>query len=156
MAITLEQAAQDLYANRLMLDNEQISAFEEALTRITSERDFHHIPLLTRALDDATEQYDVMDSVVHAIERYDKFSSPAKATATFIEAIPSLIPQAGEWLDIMLYRILNDDASRQVFAEQLAASSLTVREKVTSVLNKIAAEEPQAFQTKVAEVSQLA
>ena len=153
MAITLEQAAQNLYANRLMLDNEHISAFEEALTRITSERDFHHIPLLARALDDATEQYDVMDSVVHAIERYDKFSSPAEATATLIETIPSLIPQAGEWLDIMLYRILNDDASRQVFAEQLAASSLAVREKVTGVLSKIAAEEPETFQTKVAEVS---
>jgi hypothetical protein len=154
MAINIELEAEKLYTNRLMQDNEQIALFEEALERIGGEQDPQHIPLLCRAFDDETEHYEVMYGMVHAVERYDKFSSPVQATAEFIKAIPLMLPQAAEWLETLLFGILNDDASRQVFAEQLVISSPDVQSQVRDALRKIVADDPEAFQTKVAEVNQ--
>lgn len=154
MAINIQLEAEKLYNNRLMQDDEQIALFEEALERIGSEHDFQHIPLLCRAFDDETEHYEVMYGMVHAVERYDKFSTPAQATAKFINAIPSMLPHAAEWLETLLFGILNDDASRRVFAEQLANSPQDVQNQVRSILRKIVADDPGAFQNKVAEVSQ--
>jgi hypothetical protein len=156
MAINIELEAEKLYANRLMQDNEQIASFEEALERIGGEHDFQHIPLLCKAFDDETEHYEVMYGMVHTIERYDKFNGPAQATAKFISAIPLMLPQAAEWLETLLFGILNDDKSRRVFAEQLTTTPLDVQNQVRSILRKIVADDPEAFQNKVAEVSQLA
>lgn len=156
MAINIQLEAEKLYNNRLMQDNEQIALFEEALERIGDEHDFQHIPLLCRAFDDETEHYEVMYSMVHAVERYDKFGTPDQTSAKFISAIPSMLPQAAEWLETLLFGILNDNASRQIFAKQLAISPQNVQNQVRSTLRKIVADDPQAFQTKVAEVNQLA
>jgi hypothetical protein len=156
MAINIDLEAEKLYSNRLMQDNEQIALFEEALERIEGEHDFLHIPILCRAFDDETEHYEVMYGMVHAVERYDKFSTPAQATATFISAIPAMLPQAAEWLETLLFGILNEDASRRVFAEQLALSPPNTQQQVRSILRKIVADDPEAFQTKVAEVNQFA
>lgn len=156
MAINIQLEAEKLYTNRLMQDSEQIALFEEALERIGSEHDLQHIPLLCRAFDDETEHYEVMYGMVHTVERYDKLSTPAQATAKFISAIPSMLPQAAEWLETLLFGILNDNAARQVFAELLAASPSDIQNRVRSILRKIVADDPEAFQAKVAEVSQLA
>ena len=153
MDINIELEAEKLYTNRLMQDNEQIALFEEALERIEAERNVQHIPLLCRAFDDETEHYEVMYGMVHAVERYDKFSTPAQATATFISSIPAMLPQAAEWVETFLFGILNDDAARQIFAEQLAISPPNVQDQIRSLLRKIVADDPEAFQTKVAEVS---
>jgi hypothetical protein len=156
MATNIEIEAEKLYANRLMQDNEQIALFEEALERIGSELNPKHIPLFCRAFDDETEHHEVMYGMVHMVERYDKLSSPAEATAEFISAIPLMLPQAAEWLETLLFGILNDNAARQVFAEQLAISPPEVQNQVRNALRKIVADDPEAFQTKVAEVNQSA
>lgn len=152
MSISIESEAKKLYDNRLMQNDEQISLFEEALVRIEDEHNFQHIPLLCRAFDDETANYEVMYEMVHAIERYDKISTPAQATAQFISAIPFMLPHAGEWLEILLFGILNDNTSRQVFAEKLADSSQSIKDQVHNVLRKIVADDPESFQHKVAEV----
>lgn len=152
MAIDINAEAQRLQDNRLMENNEQIAQFEEALEQITNERNPEHIALLCRAFDDDTEHHEVMYSMVHAVERYDEFSTPAKATAEFVKAIPSMLPHASEWLETLLFGILNEDASRRVFAEQLANSTPTTQEQIVGVLRKIAAESPDQFQAKVDEI----
>lgn len=154
MAINIELATRQLRDNRLMKDNEQIRLFEEALEEIGAEENVAHIPALCQSFDDNTEHREVMVGLVHIIEGYADFSSREEELSYFLQGTPAMLPHASDWLRTMLVRILNHDASRQVFRELLAASASTIKEPIYSALQKISAEDPSDFEDKVNQVTQ--
>lgn len=152
MATNIELATQQLRDNRLMKNNEQIGLFEEAIEQISDNEDVGHISALCQGFDDNTEHSEVMFGLIHTIEGYDRFSSPSEAISNFIQAAPTMLPHAADWLRIMLVRILNDANSRPLFSQLLASSSPNSKEPIRAVLQKISADDPAKFEVKVSEV----
>lgn len=152
MPVNVEGEAQKLRTSRLMLDEQQIHDFEEAVENITSLSNPEHISLLCSGFDDATEHYEVMFGLVHAVESYDEVASSDITTGYFLKAVPSLIPHASGWAKTLLLRILNHDESRKVLRVHLKNTDLHAQEAVTTVLRELAAEKPDTFQQKVDEV----
>lgn len=120
MAINLESTTQQLRDNRLMKTDEQIRLFEEALEQIGDEGNVSQITALCQGFDDNTEHSKVMFGLIHTIEGYDNISSSEEALSNFLEAAPSMLPHAADWLRTMLVRILNDANSRPLFSQLLA------------------------------------
>jgi hypothetical protein len=152
MATNIELATQKLRDNRLMKNNEQIGLFEEALEQIIEDENVEHISALCQGFDDNTEHSEVMFGLIHTIEGYDRISSPTEAISTFIQAAPSMLPHAADWLRTMLVRILNDADSRLLFSQLLASSGPNSKEPIRTILQKISAEDPADFEAKVSEV----
>ncbi|WP_052732446.1 Imm30 family immunity protein [Hymenobacter terrenus] len=152
MATNMELITQQLRANRLMKNNEQIELFEDALAQISSYEKVEHISALCQGFDDQTEHSEVMFGLIHTIEGYDRISSPLEAIDSFIQAAPSMLPHAADWLRTMLVRILNDANSRLLFSQLLAKSNPDAKELIRGILQKIAADDPSKFKAKVNEV----
>lgn len=152
MLIDIEKEAQRLCSNRLIVDDEQVAAFEETVERITSLSDPKHIALLCLGFDDATEQHEVMFGLVHAVESYDAVAGAEVATTYFINTLPLLLPHASDWAEILLLRILNNNESRVLLRRLLKATSSDSQQVVTSILKKLAEKKPKQFQQKVEEV----
>lgn len=156
MEPNIEFAIQQLRDNRLMETDEQLSIYEQVLDQIGNDEDVTHIPALCQAFDDNTEHREVMVGLVHIIEGYADFSSRKEELSYFLQGAPAMLPHAADWLRTMLVRILNHDKSRELFGELLANSEASIKELIRVALQKISSEDPNIFQTKVAEVSQLA
>lgn len=152
MAINIELVGKQLRDNRLMKDDEQIRLFEEALEQIGDEQNAANISALCQGFDDDTEHSEVMFGLIHTIEGYDSFSPPEEAMSNFIQAAPSMLPHAADWLRTMLVRILNDTNSRLSFAQSLANSGPDDKKIIQDTLQKISIEDPTKFKEKVSEV----
>ena len=137
-----------------MKTDEQLAVYEQILDQIGDDEDVTHIPALCQAFDDDTEHREVMVGLVHIIEGYADFSSRKEELSYFLQGTPAMLPHASDWLRTMLVRILNHDASRQIFRELLAASASTIKEPIYSALQKISAEDPSDFEDKVNQVTQ--
>ena len=152
MAINLESTTQQLRDNRLMKTDEQIRLFEEALEQIGDEGNVSQIAALCQGFDDNTEHSEVMFGLIHTIEGYDNISSSEEALSNFLEAAPSMLPHAADWLRTMLVRILNDAHSRPLFSQLLATTNSASQEIIRTALQKISIEDPAKFEEKVKEV----
>jgi hypothetical protein len=153
MTLDIETEIQKLRANRLMEEDEQIDLYEEALDNILAARDPAHIPLLCQGFDDHTEHHEVMHRLVHIIDSYDEKGKFEHRLTGFLRGVPTMVPHATDWLEIMLFRILNHDTARSAFGRALAASGPAVQQPVQQALAKIAREDPAAFSAKVQEVN---
>ena len=149
---TFENYSKNLINNRLLRSNDEIDTFEAAREAIAERKNPKDISLLCQAFDDETEEYEVMFGLVHTIEMYDKTSTAEIATTEFVKAIPFMADKATEWLEVLLFRILNDDDSRLIFARVLGETDSNIRSYILRVLGKIVNEDPEEFETKVDEV----
>jgi hypothetical protein len=152
MATDIKSLTQQLRDNRLMKNNDQIGLFEEALEQIGYEEDVKDILALCQGFDDSTEHSEVMFGLIHTIEGYDSLSSPTEAISNFIQAAPTMLPHAADWLRTMLVRVLNDANSRLLFRQLLADSDPSSREPIRATLQRISADDPAKFEEKVSEV----
>lgn len=152
MKILLNVYSKKLIANRLLRNDDEIEAFKNAREAILKRKNPKDISIFCQAFDDETEDYEVMFGIVHDIEAYDNISSTEIATEQFVISIPFMAEKATEWLEVLLFRILNDDNSRLVFAQILGSSDTSLRSYTLKVLQKIAQEDPEEFREKVDEV----
>ena len=152
MAVNVEVETNKLIANRLMITEQQVDYFEEAIEKLAASSNPEHIKFLCQGFDDATEHYEVMFGLVHTIESYDTTVSPDVATRCFINALPLLLPHASGWAQTLLLRILNHKTSRDTLRKQLKNSDLNVQEVITILLQELAVKKPDEFRQKVDEV----
>ncbi|RSK42806.1 Imm30 family immunity protein [Hymenobacter perfusus] len=141
-----------LRQSRLMQEDGQYLVFDEAIARILSARNVEHIPLLCQGFDDATEHYEVMFGLIHAVEGYHKIASPEVATGYFIKSISVMVPHASEWAKQMLRRFLNKADDRQILRKSLAAAETNDWTMAVKLLQKIASEDAERFNQAVVEV----
>jgi hypothetical protein len=145
MKINIDEETKKLINNRLMLNNMQINAFEEAMANIFSLNDVNHIEKLCLGFDDKTEQDDVMFGLIHSIEAYDKTFGMEESTNKFISASKNLTPHATNWLDIMLIRYLNDDGYRNVLKKELKKADIISKNVILEALNRISLKDSNTF-----------
>ena len=108
-----------LIANRLMRSYEEIENFEAAMNALYSVNDIENIKFYCQVFDDKTEDRAVMFSMIHGIEAYDQLFGADKATEKFLRSIHFMQEKAEEWLETMVLRVLNDDASRKEMTQQV-------------------------------------
>lgn len=151
MEINIDVETQKLVQNRLMETNEQIGSFEDALANIFSLNEAKHIPALCMGFDDSTEQQDVMFGLIHTIESYDQSFGIEVCTRQFIAGVKNMVPHATKWLEIILIRYLNDDASRNVLKKELGNADAASKKIISEALNQLIAKGGE-FSTRIKEV----
>ena len=127
-----------LQENRLMLTEEQVTNFENALTKIADNLDEDDLSAYHLILDDQCQQPDVMFSLIHFLESFD---IEPQITA-FINVIPKLMITAPEWTRIIHSRILNDVSACQVYQNLLHSANLNTPHFIyhlleESIINKL-------------------
>lgn len=152
MEVPVELALQQLRDNRLMQTEEQLALYEARLYDMGDDEDVANVVRLCLAFDDDTDHHEVMLGLVPVIEGYAKSSSPAEYIRYFVQGAPAMLPHAAEWLRSLLVHILNGAEYRPLFAQLLAASPAATQEVIGGALRKVAAESPDRFAGKVAEV----
>jgi Immunity protein 30 len=135
-----------LRANQLMRSPNEVAAFEQALATLAENPDPADLPQLHLMLDDDCQQPEVMFSLVHFLESF----ALQEQLQAFVQVLPSLVKNAGEWTTILYTRINNDAEARSTFEEILRSMSSQKREEIGQLLALAAARRSSESGTKVA------
>jgi len=137
--------------NRLLENENEIQEFEESLAKVLDYGDISVIPDLCLALDDDTEQFEVMFGLVHGIERL--YKNNIEEGLTYIaKAVPKILNQAEEWIEILHYRILNHPEVRLAYCNVLSKLDSSLMDTIKELLIEIKNEDPEMFSESVDEV----
>ncbi|MED4533245.1 Imm30 family immunity protein [Metabacillus fastidiosus] len=150
----LDNVLNTLISNRFMRNKTEISLFEEALELIYKTNDYSIAGKLIDALDDHTEHEEIMWGLIHTIEYLSELS-PKEALRLQLNAIPYNIEKCRDWIEIIHFRILNNDEYRKLFAEVLKEVNKQVQDIIVSLLNDIKNEDPVKFADKIEEVRRI-
>ena len=147
----VNNAINTLKLNRFMKTKNEILLFEEALEEIGNTDDYHMIGKLMDVLEDNTEHEEVMWGLIHTIEYLSEFS-PKEGLKSLINAIPDNVENCREWIEILHFRILNNDEYRKLYGSALKEVDVRNQEMVLTLLNDIKNEDPDKFESKVEEI----
>lgn len=140
-----------VYTNRLLRSPKEISEFEEALSNLISLGDKSIITELCMGFDDDTEQYEIMFGLVHGIEHLYK-ENIEDGLYLIALAVPSVIDRAREWMEVLHYRILNNEQVRRIYGSVLSKLDVKTKEIIINLLRDIKSEDPDMFGNSVDEV----
>ncbi|MEG4282869.1 Imm30 family immunity protein [Microcoleus sp. A006_D1] len=131
------QLIEILNANKFMRSDEEAMNFDFALAELALHSNREYLPALYLVLDDRCEQHEVMYGLIHFLESFE-IQDQLQA---FIDAIDRMIVNAKEWTLILLYGILNQDLSRNLYSEMLHSTHFQNRDLCNTLLQEIAANE---------------
>ncbi|WP_377887525.1 Imm30 family immunity protein [Alkalihalobacillus sp. R86527] len=140
-----------VYSNRFLQTPEEISEFEVALEQLISGGDTSLISDLCKVFEDGTENHEVMFSLVHSVEFLYK-KNLEEGLKLIAIAVPKVIFNAKEWMEVIHYRILNHPEVRLVYGKVLSKIDLSIRLQIIDLLNDIKNEDPDMFGNSVDEV----
>ncbi|UDB47219.1 MULTISPECIES: Imm30 family immunity protein [Bacillus] len=149
--MNLKQELKSLYDNRLLENENNIKEFEESLAKVLDYGSVSVIPDLCLVFDDDTEQFEVMFGLVHGIERLYK-NNTEEGLSYIAKAIPQILNQASEWIEILHYRILNHPEVRLVYRNVLSKQDPFIVDNIKELLIEIKNEDPDMFSKSVDEV----
>jgi len=135
--MTNEEAIAALNANKLMHSYEEAMAFEEALAELAKQPKNEYLRSLHLVLDDRCWQHEVMYGLVHFL---DYFALEERLQA-FIDVTPQMAIAAPEWMEILVYRILNNDSARELFKQFLSTATTESQDALLTLLKDIATNE---------------
>lgn len=98
-----------------MESEEDIRKFEVGVWGLAQSQDPEILKKLIDLFDDQCPYYEVMYSLVHAIEKYKK----EIYVPIVVEEITSLITHATFWADCLCNRIFNDEKYLKIFRENM-------------------------------------
>lgn len=147
----INNQTQILIDNRLLRTQQEIQQFEQAIVIILNMNEVEHIKNLCLGFDDATEHDEVMFGLIHAIESYDKTFGSEKSLTTLAKSLPTMLPQAQEWVKTLQKRVLNHDLSRRVYAEVISKVDLSIKDIVFQLVNEIKDRNPKKFESSVSD-----
>lgn len=142
------QLIEILNANKFMRSDEEAMNFDLALAELALHPNREYLPALYLVLDDRCEQHEVMYGLIHFLE---SFEIPDQLQA-FIDAIDRMIVNAKEWTMILLYGIINQDLSRNLYSEMLHSTNSQNRDLCTTLLQEIAANESPPLSSRAESV----
>ncbi|MDQ0110676.1 Imm30 family immunity protein [Paenibacillus harenae] len=142
---------QILVNSRILRTENEVQQFENAIANILNLNDVDHIKNLCLGFDDATEHDEVMFSLIHAIESYDKTFGPEVPLQKLADSINGMLPHARGWVETLHKRILNHDLSRRVYAEVISNCDTGIKDTVLQLINGIKAKNPKKFEASVSE-----
>lgn len=138
-----------LNENKLLRTNEEIEKFECAIENILSNEDYKDIKYLCTGFDDNTEDDEVMFSLIHAIESYDRIAEVTLTLKEFIYSIPNVYSYAKEWIKIMNKRILNDENSLQEYIKIAEKCDDELKSILIELMNEVKKDNPERFSQPV-------
>jgi len=135
----IEQLIKHMAQYAKLEDSIQVERFEATLNQIQEMRDPRAIGLLIPFLDDNCEFYEVMYSILHAIESFDH--------ATFVREILKSLPEFWQrspyWATVIHTSILNTPAALDIYRSEMLKAPTAVKEASKAVLTKIRDTKPQ-------------
>ncbi|MBC6434593.1 hypothetical protein FM036_30295 [Nostoc sp. HG1] len=142
------QLIEILNANKFMRSDEEAMNFDFALAELALHPNREYLPALYLVLDDRCEQHEVMYGLIHFLE----FFEIQDQLQAFIDAIDRMIVNAKEWTMIILYGIINEDLSRNLYAKMLHSTNSQNRDLCTTLLQEIAANESPPLSSRAESV----
>lgn len=140
-----------VYTNRLMQTGDEIIEFEEALSNLMVVGDTSIVGELCMGFDDDTEHHEVMFGLIHGIEYLYK-DNIEDGLFLIAQATPGVIDRAREWVEILHYRILNDEQSRRLYGGVLSKLDSETKEIIINLLKDIRSEDLTRISNSVDEV----
>jgi hypothetical protein len=131
------QLIEILTANKFMRSDEEAMNFDLALAELALHPNREYLPALYLVLDDQCEQHEVMYGLIHFLESFELKDQ----LQAFIDALDRMIVNAKEWTMILLYGILNQDLTRNLYSEMLHSIHSQNRDLCNTLLQEIAANE---------------
>nr|WP_285813689.1 Imm30 family immunity protein [Rossellomorea marisflavi] len=135
----------------MLRNEEEITAFEQAISSILDLKKLNHIRSLCLGFHDTTENDEVMFGLIHAIESYDDFFYSEQSLKELAESLPYMLPHAKEWAKTLYNRILNHEPSFKEYKKVISTADASVKEMVLQFVNEIKERNPKRFETSVDE-----
>ncbi|NJN85246.1 MAG: hypothetical protein HC881_01565 [Leptolyngbyaceae cyanobacterium SL_7_1] len=135
-----------LEANRLLRSPNEVALFEQTLEKLAQNPDPTDLPNLHLILDDASEQPEVMFSLVHFLESFEVLEQ----VHVFIQVMPELVKRAVEWTTILYSRMMNDEIARLMFEEEVRSMKDQKQDEIHQLLLLISEKSSSEQRTKVA------
>jgi len=142
------QLIEILNANKFMRSDEEAMNFDFALAELALHPNREYLPALYLVLDDRCEQHEVMYGLIHFLESFE-IKDQLQA---FIDAIDRMIVNAKEWTMILLYGIINQDLSRNLYSEMLHSTHSQNRDLCTTLLQEIVVNESPPLSSRAESV----
>lgn len=140
-----------IYNSRLLETEADVHNFEQSLSNVVYTNDISSILTLCNCFDDDTNDDDVMFGLVHAIEKLYK-SNENEGLYYIAVSVRHIINNAKGWVEILHYRILNSQSTRDVYNKVLSRLSDVDRNIIVTLLSEIKDEDPDLFEDSVNQV----
>lgn len=126
-----------LHQSRQMETARDVDRFQEAVRQLRTEMlDMERLTELFLGFSDTSKHWDVMRSLVHLVESYER--------EMYIEALilttPLIIENAREWLKTLYTRVLNTDDARVVLKRYVQTLSSDKEVELRSLLGELVRE----------------
>jgi len=147
ITLNMVEEVKKLKNSRLLKREEDINIFEGAIINVLNKSDITGIRVLCYGFYDETENDEVMFSLIHSIESYDK-TYPLEGTLTeFASAVPNMIPHAREWAKTIHKRILNDQVSLETYVKVVSRIDENARVVIMDIIKEISDKKPSRFKS---------
>lgn len=146
----MEDLIKILRENRHLRNEDEVAEFDSALAELPEQTD-DNIAYLTKLFDifvDDCDQPEVMWGLLHFVEDFDDETY----ISAFLSSADKLSAKAGEWLEIILARILNNDDTKKHLLEGLQKNSNGKNEIIIKLLEKLKTDEDQELGNSANEV----
>lgn len=147
----INSLTQTLIDNRFLKNQQEISAFETAISSILNLNDLNHIGNLCMGFDDVTEHDEVMFGLIHAIESYDQVFGSEQSLKKLAQSLPYMLPHAKEWAKTLHKRILNHEPSCNIYAEVISQGDVNIKMIALQLVTEIKERNPKSFEASVDE-----
>ncbi|MEH7353857.1 Imm30 family immunity protein [Neobacillus drentensis] len=147
----INSLTQTLIDNRSLKNQQEISAFENAISIIFNLKDLDHIGNLCLGFDDTTEHDEVMFGLIHAIESYDKVFGSEESLKKLSESLHYMLPNAKEWAKTLHKRILNHEPSCKIYAKVISQGDVNIKKIALQLVTEIKERNPKMFEASVDE-----
>jgi hypothetical protein len=125
-----------LRENRFMRSEDEITAFDQALSSLPYELDQRYLAELYTIFDDRCQYPPAMYGLIQYIEEFE----PELTTNLAIDMIPTLLEQAQEWCVLLHSRIFLCEPCGVHYKHKVEQLSMPERERLKGVLQKIVRE----------------
>lgn len=151
LILDINNLTQTLIDNRLLRNEEEISAFEQAISSVLDLKDLNHLRNLCLGFHDATENDEVMFGLIHAIESYDNIFGSEQSLIELAESLPYMLPHAKEWAKTLHKRILNHESSCKIYSKVISTADVNIKKIVLQLVKEIKERNPKRFEASVDE-----
>jgi hypothetical protein len=139
--MNVTQLIEKLNANKFMRSDEEVMSFDFTLAELALHPNSEYLPALYLVFDDRCEQHEVMYGLIHFLESFELKDQ----LQAFIDTIDRMVVNAKEWTMILLYGILNQDLSRNLYSQMLHSNQSQNRDLCTHLLREIVPMNPLLY-----------
>jgi hypothetical protein len=139
--MNVTQLIEKLNANKFMRSDEEVMSFDFTLAELALHPNSEYLPALYLVFDDRCEQHEVMYGLIHFLESFELKDQ----LQAFIDTIDRMVVNAKEWTMILLYGILNQDLSRNLYSQMLHSNHSQNRDLCTHLLREIVPMNPLLY-----------